>query len=98
VDQFLTNAVPGFNGIAQNPNSTSTSGPSSDTSLDHLSMGFDHTSVMSYPTSFGAMEVDSMDAGGDGDQSFWGMINGGREEEIDFSAFVQDFNQDGSAT
>jgi hypothetical protein len=88
VDEFLTNAVPGFNYLGQNPISNSNS---SYPSPAGQSTQNESTSARKETTELPNVNVHP------GDQSFWDLINGGTVEDLDFSAFLQNFNGDGSA-
>ena len=84
VDEFLTNSVPGFNYLGQNPISNSNSS---------------YTSPAGSPAQNESAPIWQDITGPDGsrDQSFWDLINGGTVEDLDFSTFLQNFNEDGSA-
>jgi hypothetical protein len=84
VDEFLTNTVPGFNYLGQNPISNSTS-------------YYPSPAGESTQNDSGLIWQETTESGGSGDQSIWELINGGTVEDLDFSAFLQDFNGDGSA-
>lgn len=111
VDTFLTNTVPGFHfhshNPASNPNSNSHSNSNSASSSSspdkaEVSQSLHNTPSAGLP-GFEVRDVDGMDgvetfnAVSNEDQLFWDMINGGSEEVLDFSAFLQNFNEDGSA-
>lgn len=81
--------VPGFNHLGQNPISNSKSPYPSQTGLSAQN---DFASLWQVP-----IDALSDNAGGSEDQSFWDLINGGTVEDIDFSAFLENFNGDGSA-
>ena len=104
-DRSLTdaNTLPLFSALAQDPGAT-ISGPPS---IDQMTLGYDYTSVDGAPSaslSNPGWSTDhiGMDATGDGtgeaDRSFWDLLNGGREEDLDFSAFLQNFNESESAS
>jgi len=84
IDELLTNTVPGFNYLGQNPISDPTS--------YHPSPAGGSTWNDSAPVWQETTEV-----GGSGDKSLWELINGGAVDDLDFSAFLQNFNDDGSA-
>jgi hypothetical protein len=84
VDEFLTNTVPGFNYLGQNPISNSTS-------------YYPSPAGESTQNGSATVQQETTEPGGSGDQSFWELINGGAVEDLDFSAFLQNFNGDGSA-
>jgi len=104
-DHFLTdaNTLPGFSALAQDPGASISDPPS----IDQMTLGYDYTSVDGVPnTSLSNPDRSSdnigTDAIGDGtgeaDRSFWDLLNGGREEDLDFSAFLQNFNESESAS
>jgi hypothetical protein len=81
VDEFLTNTVPGFNYLGQNPISTSNS-------------SYPSPAGPSVQNDSAPIWQETTDSGGSGDQSFWELINGGTVEDLDFSAFLHSFNGD----
>lgn len=104
VDQFLTDTVPGFNFHLQNPSTTSSpvsSLPVSSSSETLPTFTFNHVSADGPSgndvTAPQQADFGNSESASDGDQAFWEMINGGREEDLDFSAFLRNFNDDGSA-
>jgi len=89
VDESLTNTVPGFGYLGQNPvsNSTSSYPPPAGLSAQNESASLWQERI----------DMPSGTADGSEDQSFWDLMNGGTVEDLDFSAFLQNFNGDGSA-
>lgn len=87
VDEFLTNTVPGFNYLGQNPISNSNS---SYPSPAGQSTQNESASARQETTELPNVNVHV------GDQSFWDLINGGTVDDLDFSAFLQNFNGDGA--
>jgi hypothetical protein len=85
VDEFLTNTVPGFNYLGQNPISNSNS---SYPSPAEQSTQNESASAWQETTELPNVNVHA------GDQSFWDLINGGTVDDLDFSAFLQNFNGD----
>jgi hypothetical protein len=87
VDEFLTNTVPGFNYLGQNPISNSNSSypsPAGQSTQNESASAWQET------TELPNVNVHA------GDQSFWDLINGGTVDDLDFSAFLQNFNGDGA--
>jgi len=84
VDEFLTNSVPGFNYLGQNPISNSNSSYASPAGLNARNESAPIWQDITGPD-------------GSRDQSFWDLINGSTVEDVDFSTFLQNFNEDGSA-
>jgi len=89
VDVPNMDTVPDFNHLGQNP--ISNSNPSYSSSAG-LSAQNEFASLWQVP-----IDAPSGNASGSEDQSFWDLINGGTVEDLDFSAFLQNFNGDGSA-
>jgi hypothetical protein len=85
VDEFLTNTVPGFNYLGQNPISNSNS---SYPSPAGQSTQNESASARQETTELPNVNVHV------GDQSFWDLINGGTVDDLDFSAFLQNFSGD----
>ena len=81
--------VPGFNHLGQTPVSNSNSSYPGSAGLSAQN-GF--ASLRQEP-----IALPGGNANGSEDQSFWDLINGGTVEDLDFSAFLQNFNGDGSA-
>jgi hypothetical protein len=99
VDEFLTNTVPGFNYLGQNPLSTSNSSYSSPEKFPAGSSAQNEPgSVWSETAELPNDNVNVNVNDSTGDQSFWDLINGGTVDDLDFSALLQNFNEDGSAT
>lgn len=88
VDEFLTNTVPGFNYLGQNPISNSNS---SYPSPAGQSTQNGSASARQETTELPNVNVHA------GDQSFWDLINAGTVDDLDFSAFLQNCDGDGSA-
>jgi len=80
--------VPRLNHLGQSSISNSSSYPST----AGLSVQNESDSLWQQP-----IDAPSGNASESEDQSFWNLINGGTVEDVDFSAFLQNFNGDGSA-
>jgi hypothetical protein len=89
VDEFLTNTVPGFNYLGQNPISNSNSSypsPAGQSTQNESASAWQETTELPNVN----VHVHA------GDQSFWDLINGGTVDDLDFSAFLQNFSGDGA--
>jgi len=84
VDEFLTNSVPGYNYLGQNPTSNSNS-------------SYPSSAGLTGQNESAPIWQDTTGLDGSRDHSFWDLINGGTLEDVDFSTFLQNFNADGSA-